>query len=219
MMTWRLVIRSRRYRWAMVFCLGMISLMVFYMPTFYEKIIQPKPGLIFDDVILNALTPFNFSLPIFLILYLTLIHTVYSSIKNPDIIVVGMTTYCAVNLIRMGTMHTLTLEPPPGMILLVDPIATFLVYPDSGFAKDLFFSGHVSSMMAMVLVEPNKKIKMAKILGTVVVGVFLAWQHVHYTLDLVVAPFVTYAVFTNIQRLVAKPEKELIAKPEKPLKP
>ena len=205
-MTWHYVLNSTRYRWAIAFCLGMISLMVFYMPTFYAEIIQPKPGLVLDDPILNILTPpINFSVPIFLILYVSLVHIVYVSIKNPNTIVIGLTTYCAVNLIRMGTMYSLTLEPPPGMILLVDPIATFLVYPDSGFAKDLFFSGHVSSMMAILLVETNKKIKMVKIIGTIAVGVFLAWQHVHYTVDLVVAPFVTYGVFMTIRKHVERP--------------
>lgn len=208
-MTWHAVIRNRRYQWAIAFSLGMVALMVFYMPTFYETIIQPKKGIIMEDIVLNAMTPVNFSVPIFIILYLSLIHTVYKSIWNPDVVIIGMTTYCAVNLIRMGTMYAFTLEPPPGMILLVDPIATWLVYPDSGFAKDLFFSGHVSSMVAIVLVETNKKAKFIKILGTIAVGIFLAWQHVHYTLDLVVAPFVTYWVFTNIKRLVAGPESRI----------
>ena len=137
-MTWSFILNSTRYRLAIAFCAGMIGLMVFYMPTFYQEIIQPKPGIIFNDPVLNALTPINWSVTIFIILYASLIHIVYVSIKNPNTIVVGLTTYCAVNLIRMGTMYLLTLEPPPGMILLVDPIATFLVYPDSGFAKDLF---------------------------------------------------------------------------------
>ena len=204
-MTWSYVLNSTRYRWAIAFCAGMISLMVLYMPTYYEEIIQIKPGIILNDPILNALTPRNWSVTIFIILYAFLIHIVYVSIKNPNTIVVGLTTYCAVNLIRMGTMYSLTLEPPPGMILLVDPIATWLVYPNSGFAKDLFFSGHVSSMMAIVLVESNKRIKIVKIIGTIAVGIFLAWQHVHYTLDLIVAPFVTYAVFMVVRRFVERP--------------
>ncbi len=206
-MTWRYVLHSTRYQWAIGFCLAMMLMMVFYLPTFYLEIIQPKKGLIINDLLLKVMIPFNWSVPIFIILYLSLIHTVYASIRNPNAIVIGLTTYCAVNLIRMGTMYMLTLEPPPGMILLVDPIATFLVYPDSGFAKDLFFSGHVSSMMAMVLVETNRKIKYFKIFGTVAVGVFLAWQHVHYTLDLVVAPLVTYGVFIVILRVVERPEE------------
>jgi len=206
-MTWHYVLRSTRHQWAMAFCLGMISLMVFYMPTFYATINQPKAGIYLDDPVLNFFTPRNWSGTIFIILYASLIHIIYASVRSPNTIVIGMTTYCGVNLIRMGTMYWFTLEPPPGMIILVDPIATFLVYPDSGFAKDLFFSGHVSSMMAILLVETNKKIKLVKIIGTIAVGVFLAWQHVHYTLDLIVAPFVTYAVFTVVRKVIERPEQ------------
>ncbi len=208
-MTWSYVLQSTRYRWAIGFCLAMILMMVFYMPTFYQEIIQPKAGAIIDDPVLNAMPPVNWSVAIFIILYISFIHTAYASIRNPNAIIIGLTTYCAVNLIRMGTMYSLILEPPPGMILLIDPIAAFLVYPDSGFAKDLFFSGHVSSMMAMVLVETNRNVKYLKIIGTVAVGVFLAWQHVHYTLDLVVAPFVTYGVFVVIQKVMERPRESI----------
>ena len=98
----------------------------------------------------------------------------------------------------MLTMYSVTLEPPAGMILLADPISSVL-YPDNGFAKDLFFSGHVSTMVILVLLENNRIAKILKITGAAIVGVFLAWQHVHYTIDLLAAPFVTYWVFRKIQ--------------------
>jgi hypothetical protein len=103
----------------------------------------------------------------------------------------------------MFSMYSLTLEPPTSMILLVDPVTASLVYPDSNFAKDLFFSGHVSTMMVLVLVEQNRLARSLKMVGTSIVGLLLAWQQVHYTLDLVVAPFVTIAVFITIRKILA----------------
>ncbi|MEO6133412.1 MAG: phosphatase PAP2-related protein, partial [Saprospiraceae bacterium] len=65
----------------------------------------------------------------------------------------------------------------------------------STFAKDLFFSGHVSTMTLLVLVEKKEWIKWVKAVFTLAIGILLAWQHVHYTIDLVVAPVVTILVF------------------------
>ena len=95
-------------------------------------------------------------------------------------------------------MYVVTLEPPVGMILLADPISS-IAYPDRGFAKDLFFSGHVSTMMVLVLIEKNRLAKILKITGTVIMGFLLAWQHVHYTIDLLAAPVITYGIFLVIK--------------------
>ena len=85
-----------------------------------------------------------------------------------------------------------------GMILLADPISS-IAYPDRGFAKDLFFSGHVSTMMVLVLIEKNRLAKILKITGTVIMGFLLAWQHVHYTIDLLAAPVITYGTFLLVK--------------------
>ena len=54
--------------------------------------------------------------------------------------------------------------------------------------------------MVLTWPEKNRLAKALKILGTLIIGVLLAWQHVHYTLDLLVAPIVTYGVFLIIRK-------------------
>ena len=95
-------------------------------------------------------------------------------------------------------MYLITFDPPSDMILLIDPV-TSSFYPDAGFAKDLFFSGHVSTMTLMVLLEKNRLARMIKIAGTMIVALFLVWQHVHYSLDIMVAPFMAAAVFYAVR--------------------
>ena len=95
-------------------------------------------------------------------------------------------------------MYMVTLEPPNDMILLADPISS-IAYPDRGFAKDLFFSGHICTMMVLVLMERKPVLKFLKIGGTVVMALLLAWQHVHYTIDLLAAPLVTYGAYRILE--------------------
>ncbi len=160
----------------------------------------PKAGYLPYDPFHDVFTPINWSLPIFAILYAAVIQTVVSSANKPEVFVLGATTYCAVNILRVATMYVVTLEPPVGMILLADPISSIL-YPDTGFAKDLFFSGHISTIMIMILVEKNLIAKILKIIGAILMALFLAWQHVHYTIDLVAAPIITYWVFGRIRNM------------------
>jgi len=198
-MTWSDALMSTRYRWALAFCTVTLTLIVLYMPAYYLQVIQPKRGFIPWDPVLDILPPIELSLATFTILYIAALQTVITAFRKPDLFILGLSTYSVVSLIRPVTMFLLTFEPPADMILLVDPITSFLVYPDNTFAKDLFFSGHVSTLTVMVLVEPNKVARWAKIAATTVVGLFLVWQHVHYTIDLLVAPLVTYGVFVSIK--------------------
>ncbi len=197
-MTWKQALKTTRIRWVIAFCVSTILIIVFYMPVFYQEIISPKKGYFFADPFLNFFVPVNWSLTVFVILYLAVIHTVLTSLRKPSVALLGLTTYCAVNLLRIVTMYVVTLEPPSGMILLADPISS-IAYPDRGFAKDLFFSGHVSTMMVLVLIEKNRLAKILKIIGTVIMGFLLAWQHVHYTIDLLAAPVITYGIFLVIK--------------------
>lgn len=204
-MTWKETFHTPRMRWAIAFCLVSVLIMFFYIPYFYREIINPKEGFILNDSVLSILVPQNLSLPIFIILYLAVIQTVFSYWNEPQVFVLGAATYCAVNLVRAFTMYALTLEPPTGMILLADPISSVL-YPDNGFAKDLFFSGHISTMVILVLIEKRRAAKFAKIAGATLMALFLAWQHVHYTIDLLAAPIITYWVFRPIENLLKGPK-------------
>ncbi|HJW28176.1 MAG TPA: phosphatase PAP2-related protein [Saprospiraceae bacterium] len=203
--TWRELWRHRRARWYVAFCLVSLLMVIFYLPYYYGEVIEPKPGILWNDAVLDLFAPVNWSVFIFSIIYLSILLTVISIANKPGLLLVGATTYFLVSILRMVSMYVLTLEPPAGMVLLIDPI-TSNFYPDHGFAKDLFFSGHVSTMMLLVLVEKKRLFRYAKIIGTVVVGLLLAWQHVHYTLDLLVAPVVTFLVFSAVKSGLEQPK-------------
>ncbi len=207
-MTWNNVLKFPQARWAIAFCLVCLVIDIFYLPVFFRDIIQPKTGIYLNDVVLNFFTPINWSVIIFSIIYLSILQTIFSIAKKPDLIILGLTTYLAVNLFRMATMYVLTLEPPTDMIFLADPISTKF-YPAGNFAKDMFFSGHLSTMTVLVLIEKNHLAKMVKIVASFALGVLLAWQHVHYTIDLLAAPVVTYAFYTFINRFLIPTHKDL----------
>lgn len=200
-MTWRDILGTWRGRIAIAFSVATLGMIVFYMPHFYHDILTPKPGLKLRDPVLDFFTPRDWSLVVFFILYASIIQTVAMGFKQPRIILIGLTAYCLVNVFRLFTMYGLTLEPPEDMILLLDPISS-IAYPDKGFAKDLFFSGHVSTVFVLVLVEPNTIARYVKLIGTIVMTVLLAWQHVHYSIDLIAAFLVAWGAVILTRRLL-----------------
>lgn len=213
-MSWREFLQTRRGKLAVVFCLTTLFMMLFYMSAYYRDIIGPKKGILLNDPVLNFLTPVDWSVPVFFILFGAIFQTVIPAFRKPLILLTGLTAYCAINIIRMFSMYLVTLEPPSDMILLIDPFSAYFAYPDRGFAKDLFFSGHISTMMILVFVERNRLAKTLKIIGSALMGLFLAWQHVHYTVDLVVAPVITYWVFMKVEILIQGAGKGAESKPE-----
>lgn len=201
-LTWRECVGSNRGRLAIVFSMAVILSMVLFMPYYYQEIIGPKVGILLNDPVLNLFTPIDWSNAVFFILTAALIQTMVMYSGNAEVFLTGVTSFCVVNILRTISMYIITLEPPADMILLIDPISASLVYPEKAFAKDLFFSGHVSSMMILVYIERNRVWYLVKIVATVLMALFLAWQHVHYSVDLIAAPFATYLVFLGVRRFV-----------------
>jgi len=96
---------------------------------------------------------------------------------------------------RMASLYLFTLEAPEGTIPLRDPFLTVFAYGKEVYVKDLFFSGHVSTLCILFLVEERKIIRQVILILTLIVAVLLAWQRVHYTLDVLAAPIVSWLVF------------------------
>lgn len=208
--TWREWLQTSRGRAIILFCLVTLVSMVLFMPVYYRELLGPKVGILLDDPVLNLFTPADWSTAVFFILTVALVQTLVMYGNKPAILLTGVLTYCLVNILRAFTMYAITLEPPADMILLIDPISASLVYPEQAFAKDLFFSGHVSTMMATIFVERSRVWYALKVFGTALMALFLAWQHVHYTVDLLAAPFITYVVYVGARRFVeAIPVKKL----------
>ncbi|VVB79383.1 Uncharacterised protein [uncultured archaeon] len=61
--------------------------------------------------------------------------------------------------------------------------------------NDLFFSGHTSIPFLGFLLFKNKKIKYFFLVSSIVMAVTVLLMHVHYTIDVLSAYFITYGVF------------------------
>lgn len=112
----------------------------------------------------------------------------------------GLQIYALVMGTRFLTIWLLPLDPPTTIIPMEDPFIEFLGAGGT-LTKDLFFSGHTAASFLFFLLVKEKPLKIVFGISTTIMSVMILMQHVHYTVDIVVAPFVTYAWFVLVRNI------------------
>lgn len=153
-----------------------------------------------DDPVLARLVPHDFTWLTFAIIYLGLAMGLAHLAPSPHAILHGVRAYAILVLLRSLTMTLTPLAPPAGMILLSDPFAEHVVAAPV-LTKDLFFSGHTSTMFLVFLAVRGRELKAFFGLCTLVVGTCVLWQHVHYTIDVVAAPAFAYLAYALARKI------------------
>jgi hypothetical protein len=77
---------------------------------------------------------------------------------------------------------------------LIDPI-TGIFYGNAVITKDLFYSGHTSTMVLVLLCLEKRIDKIVASIALIVVMILLLVQHIHYTIDVVAAPVFVYIIY------------------------
>jgi hypothetical protein len=154
--------------------------------------VELRPGIFISDPIVAAIPPHDFTWPIFLCIYSGLIYGLVLLSRAPFRLLAALQAYVFVVVTRILAMYSLPLEPPAGLIPLADP---FVQAFGSGFVptKDLFFSGHTATLVLLALSVPQRSRRMLFALLATLVALMILWQHVHYTVDVLMAPFVVFA--------------------------
>jgi hypothetical protein len=193
--SWKGAFQNKRFIFH--FILGLIALIAFAMvlPYFFIEILLPKAGAPMVDPILNFFTPKDWSIEIFVLIYLCSVLALLFNITDAKTILIGLQVYVVVNFMRITSLYLFTLEAPEGIIPLSDPFLTVFAYGQPIYVKDLFFSGHISTLCVFLFNEKRKWLKTLILFSTVAVAILLAWQRVHYTLDMIAAPIITWLVF------------------------
>ena len=169
----------------------------------YLAQIEARSGVMLHDVVLDALPRHDVSLPIFLSLWGAALLLVYRVQKAPTMYLYFIWAYAFLFITRIVSIGLIPLDPPPGLIELRDPLSNYF-YGSKFITKDLFFSGHTASicLMALCLIRPLDRWLVFG--GTAVVGIGVLIQRVHYTADVVAAPFFTYAVYWLTRRFIRR---------------
>ncbi len=171
-----------------------------WVPTFLN-FIQNRKGFAINDAVLNNIPALDVSIPLFVSCYCVIVLAFIIIITHPKNLIFVFQAYILVTFIRMLCIFLVPLEAPLEYVDLKDPFAEMFVYGGKPINKDLFFSGHTSTMVLLILSTPYKKLKPYFTLAAILVAILLLIQHAHYFVDVIVAPFITIFCYNFIVML------------------
>lgn len=165
-----------------------------------EVVIEHRPGVVLPDPVLSRLPVIDFTWPTFAVLYAALISAFVLLTFRPTRLCAGLQTYALMIAFRWIGMYLVPLDPPPGMIILEDPVITAFG-PSVTLTRDLFFSGHTGTMCVLILTATKRVARIAYVAGAVLVVSFIIFQRVHYTFDVFAAPAFTLLAWRLVNRV------------------
>jgi hypothetical protein len=184
---------QKNFRMQFIVSLILLVGMLFWLARFLV-VNESRAGFSFNDPLLDLFNPINVTWLTFLLMYPSIIIGVAALLFYPEELLLTIQAYTLIIFFRLTTIFFLPIEAPATIIPLTDP---FIQYFGTGrtLYNDLFFSGHTSAMFLLFLSSQNRKLKTAFLVSTILVGVCVLAQHVHYTVDVLVAPFFAYTCY------------------------
>lgn len=199
---WTVFWSSRNKRYQMIIGTLIISAIIFSLQFFFAYI-QKREGVVLNDWLLARIPPHNVSLLIFALIWGMALLILIRAINNPYIYITYCWTLIFVYSVRFVTLSLVALDPPPGMVPLVDPLSS-VFYGNVSITKDLFFSGHTTTMFLIFLCLEKRTDKTIALIAAFAVAYLLLVQHIHYTIDVLAAPIVVYPCYRLTRYLFYK---------------
>lgn len=177
----------------------LLAIVAFFFTRFleFQELRADQLGWVFDDPVFRALPMKELSLPIFSITYGVIIVYLIFYRKKDQFLSLLFLTYMFILLFRMITMSIFPFREHPDMIFLQDPFLNNLIYP-SKIDADLFFSGHTALTTGIFFLTRNPLF----LLFSLILGLLLMIQRVHYSIDIVAAYPFAYLSYRSAQYLV-----------------
>jgi len=191
--TWKSAWRDSATRRGLLITLPLLIVTLSALARFLEGV-EKRPGVVLSDPVLALFTPHDVTWLTFLLIYAGLIGAIAILMRDPRRLLLAVHTYIIMVVFRICAMSLLPLDPPQTMIPLTDP---FVEYFGTGIPlnKDLFFSGHTSTLFLLSLTMQSRRWQAVFFLCTAAVACCVLIQHIHYAVDVFVAPFFAYTSY------------------------
>ncbi|MCB0696669.1 MAG: hypothetical protein KDC07_04860 [Chitinophagaceae bacterium] len=164
--------------------------------------VELRKGTQLHDKLLAIFPSFDFSVPVFYLLYISMFTLIITHLNKPRVILRVIEMHLLVAIVRQLCILLIALEPPAGIIVLRDLFLENTVYPhDAPLTKDLFFSGHVASIWIYFLCAQRKFLKVYFVAATLCMAFMLLSMRVHYSYDVYGAIFFTTLIYFAPSRI------------------
>lgn len=154
------------------------------------------------DLILDKIPTVNlnfiYTVGIFIIISIIII---YPLIFKPEIVPFALKTFAFFVIIRSFFITLTHLGPPDGFSAFVGPPPDHLL-KHFFHLNDLFFSAHTGiPFLAFLIFRENKILSIFFLLASFVMAITVLFMHLHYSIDVFGAYFITYSIFVLSERI------------------
>jgi hypothetical protein len=197
---WIAALQSPKKRDKLLIGSFIVAIILSSLPIFFAYI-QKRQGVVLNDWVLAHIPAHDVSIAIFTIIWGMATLIFIRALYNPVIYINYVWTLIFINIARMLTITFVALDPPHGLIHLTDPL-TGIFYGHNVITRDLFFSGHTSTLVLIFLCLEKRNDKIIGFIAIIAVMILLLVQHIHYTIDVVAAPVIVYMIFLMVRKLL-----------------
>ncbi|MGI4763233.1 MAG: hypothetical protein ACRYF0_21145 [Janthinobacterium lividum] len=181
-----------RWGWLVLLTL-MFGVLVPLTPGFFQAIEQ-RSGPVLADPLLQLLPRHDVATAVFVLMYGSVVVGVGWLTRQPLLFLRGMWALLLLLVLRMATIWLLPLAPPLDMLPMPDPFTATAFHTGTAITKDLFFSGHTATV-ALLAIATRGRWQRGLALATLLVGLLVLVQRVHYTYDVAAAPFFAWFAY------------------------
>lgn len=202
---WRHLLAERKFRWSLfaAVALMMLALYINYRAVFYTDQI---PVLAVGDIILDNIPTVDLSFMYTYVgsYFVMLFIIFYPLLIRPELIpFTGKTS--AVFIITRAFFMTLTHLGAPENYFRLPGLEDQPGVSKFFYANDLFFSGHVGfPFLGALLFWESKPVRYFLLLMSGAQAVTVLFMHLHYSIDVFAAYFITYTIYIVSDRLFNK---------------
>jgi membrane-associated phospholipid phosphatase len=190
-------------RWIRSFCVALILLTLALVFNIYASAyaIRVSSGVV-SDIFLSNVPPINLNFAIVEGALAAIALSIVLLLAKPNYIIFTLKVvaiFIATRAVFIASTHS---GIPPGQI---NPDTTGFfdrLYLDLGLAGGFFFSGHTGLTFLMALIFWDEKFwRYLYFALSFIFGISVLLAHVHYTIDVLAAPYIAYTIFKMAQYL------------------
>lgn len=197
---WQVFFKENNYKQIFAFTLLLTLINVLFF-TWFMRLNEHRRGIPFNEPFLEYILPVtDLTWYIFALTYISIALGIIIFIKHPIDFLKVLQAYNLLLFFRFLSISLVPLEPPANMIPMKDPIIETIAVYDGFIFKDLFFSGHTATLFLIGLMLKNNYLKILFFVITFTVAFMLIKQQVHYSIDVLAAPFFAYMCYYIIEK-------------------
>jgi membrane-associated phospholipid phosphatase len=181
------------------FFLSSLQLTIQYVPKF-----ETREGFVPFDPFMTYLPAIDVSSYVFFLLYGSIAFGAFYFIQDPKKLLIFAFSFGFMYYIRALCITLVPLNEPELLIPLSDPLIEKLGIYQTFVKRDLFFSGHFASVFIPYLILRKTRFHWVFLAATILIGILVMLQHIHYSYDVFGAVVFTYLSVYLAEKLVEK---------------